>query len=151
MTDPTPEPNRALQFYEKNVEFGRKTQAEHSKWLINTLYLLHSGAIAGILIRVPPERLSPFIQPLSWFIVGIALAFVTAFAAWLNYRYFIFTYSELAARARESRSSDEPPRSTKLVALTENLALLIFFGSFACLLVGAFSTLCILKSLPPAN
>lgn len=141
-------PEGLLSSYQNALDFGRKTQADHSKWLINTLYLLHSGAIAGILSRMPLEKIPLFVGAIVWFVVGLAFAFLAGLATWANYEFYIRTYAELIKRIRRNQwKSDELPDISKFVGLSAWLALLIGFVSFICLAIGAFSTLCVLKSL----
>ena len=149
MPDSNEPPAGLLQFYESSLDFGRKTQAEHSKWLINTLYLLHSGAIAGILSRMPIERIPQFVSSLKWFVIGLALAFLAGLATWSNYDWFIRTYLELIKRIRSGqwKPDDDLPKIAKLVGLTAWIALTVGLASFACLVIGACSTLSALKSL----
>jgi hypothetical protein len=135
-------PSGLLSFYESSLDFGRKTQAEHSKWLINTLYLLHSGAIAGIVSRVSTDKLPQFVGSLKWFVFGLALAFLAGLATWSNYEFFNFTYSELIKRIRYGQwIAGDLPKSARLVAWSSYIALALGLASFFCLIIGAFLTL----------
>jgi hypothetical protein len=141
-------PPGLLQFYEASLDFGRKTQAEYSKWLINTLYLLHSGSIAGVIYRAPSDKLVQFIVPLSWFVAGVALGFLAGLATWTNYHWFNIAYSDMIKLVRRSEWQDGVlPNSVKYVAITQWLALGVGLLSFVCLIVGACSTLKILASM----
>jgi hypothetical protein len=145
-------PAGLLTFYENSLEFGRKTQAEHSKWLINTLYLLHSGAIAGILSRMPLEKIPQFVGPLKWFASGLALAFLAGLATWSNYELFNLTYSELIKRIRRSEwVPGELPNSARFVGWTAWIALGVGLASFSCLVIGAFCTLSVLSFVSQLN
>lgn len=132
MPDTSEPPVGLLPFYEASLGFGRKTQADHSKWLINTLYLLHSGAIAGLLSRLPTERIPQFVGSLNWFVIGLAFAFLAGLATWSNYEFYICAYSELIKRIRRGqwRPGDELPKSAKFVSVTVVIALA--FGLLAC-------------------
>ena len=152
MGTPDEPPAGLLTFYESSLEFGRKTQAEHSKWLINTLYLLHSGAIAGILSRMPLEKIPQFVGPLKWFASGLALAFLAGLATWSNYELFNLTYSQLIKRIRRSEwVAGDLPKSAKFVSWSAWIALAVGLASFGCLVIGAFCTLSVLNSGPQAN
>jgi hypothetical protein len=131
-----------LEFYENSLDFGRKAQSEHSKWLINTLYLLHSGSIAGLLYRVPANELGKFACSISWFIAGVAFAFLAGLGTWANYHWFNRAYSDLIQSIRRNEwQPGKRPRSANLVALTQWVALAIGFVSFGCLILGARLTL----------
>lgn len=145
----TPKPPEGLlTSYESALDFGRKTQADHSKWLINTLYLLHSGAIAGVVSRMPIEKIPLFVNSVIWFVIGLALAFLAGLATWANYDIYIRAYSEMIKRIRRDQwKPDELPKIAKFVSLSAWLALLLGLASFVCLAIGALSTLCVLKSL----
>lgn len=148
MHDANEPPAGLLQFYESSLDFGRKTQAEHSKWLINTLYLLHSGSIAGILTRAPPDKLSQFAVSLWWFVAGVALAFFAGLATWINYHWFNRTYSDLIKMIRQRHwRPNELPKSARFVAATQWAALCVGLLSFGCLLIGAGLTLNVLVTL----
>lgn len=141
-------PDNLLQFYENRLDFGQKTQADHSKWLINTLYLLHSGAIAGIISRLPIEKISQFASCLTWFAVGLAFAFLAGLATWSNYDLFNRTYLELIRRIRLNEwRSGEIPNIAKWVGVTAWLALALGLASFGCLLIGACSALSALRAV----
>lgn len=86
--------SRLFDFYENSLKQTREFQTQHSKWLINTLYLLHSGAIVGLLSKTPFEKLPQLTIPLWWFASGLSLAFLAGFATWTNYRYAINAHVE---------------------------------------------------------
>ena len=153
MTEPVQPSDGLRTYYETGLDFGRKTQAEHSKWLINTLYLLHSGAIAGILYKVPIERISNFVGSLTCFATGLALAYLTALATWINYKFYISAHIESLKTIRENRWSAEttPTKNIVLTNRTEKLALLVGIASFMCLLIGAHLAFWNLYSLTNAK
>ncbi len=141
-----------LEFYEGSLDFGRKAQAEHSKWLINTLYLLHSGSIAGIITRSPTDKLPLFVGSLSWFVGGVAFAFLAGLATWTNYFWFNRAYSDLIKSIRLLKwQAGVLPSSVKFVSWTQWLALSVGSVSFACLLIGASLTLGTLAALSSAK
>ena len=60
-----------------------RTQMEYGRWLVSTLVLLHSGALAGLLFKA--EALRPDYLVLFWiFLAGILFALSSGFATWLN-------------------------------------------------------------------
>jgi|GEM_PF-4059278 len=135
-------PKGLLEHYERNLDFGQKTQAEHGKWLINTLYLLHSGAIVALLSKVPSDSIAILAAPLKWFISGIALAFLAGLATWTNYYWLIKAYSEMISTIRSKRwRPGEFPSSVQFVSITMWIALTVGLASFFCLLAGAWTAL----------
>jgi hypothetical protein len=77
--------------YQSNFELlksARSAQIEYGRWLINTLWLMHSGAIVGLLFKAHAgEHPPPYSGALFWFVAGIVSAFVAAFAAWWNFTF----------------------------------------------------------------
>lgn len=140
-----------VKYYEATVDYARKTQSEYSRWLINTLYLLHSGAIAGILTRVPSAEVSKFIPALSWFVVGIALAFTAGMAAWTNFHWFIDHYNRVIhlCRRGEWQPPDSKPPSTVYIRSSWKVALGFVICSFCILIVGSFKALRVWSALTP--
>jgi hypothetical protein len=64
-------------------KFARGLQTSYSKWLITTLYVVHAGAITGLIFKSP--YLPPAYLPAIWcFVAGLLLASIAGFAAWVN-------------------------------------------------------------------
>ena len=53
------------------AEFARKLQSEYGKWLITTLYLVHAGAIAGLLFKHSAVAALPYLAALWLFVAGL--------------------------------------------------------------------------------
>lgn len=63
-------------------------QVGYGRWLINSLWLMHSGAIVGLIFKSSGSAPPPYLGAIWWFIAGIAFAFFAGFAAWLNFSMF---------------------------------------------------------------
>ncbi len=136
-----------LSFYENGLELGRKIQSEYSRWLINTLYLLHSGAIVGIISRAPIEKIPQYSNSLWWFVCGLALAFLTGLATWSNYELYVRAHLEVIKHIRERRwHPGQRVKAAMWTHYTTFIALAVGLASFVCLLAGAWSALHTLSS-----
>lgn len=90
-SEPETEKKHAEAAYQLHVELmksARSAQIEYGRWLINTLWLMHSGAIVGLLFKAHAgDHPPPYSGALFWFVAGIVSAFAAAFAAWWNFTF----------------------------------------------------------------
>lgn len=138
-------------YFENTLDRSSKIQAEHSKWLINTLYLLHSGAIAGILARAPVNAVSTYSCAIGWFAVGLALAFFAGLATWFNYRCMIVSCSKILGDIRTGAFTGDITKYARWPKRTEIVALVLGLTSFACLIVGTWIAYSVLTKPIPAT
>lgn len=70
------------------LKSARAAQIEYGRWLVNTLWLMHSGAIVGLVFKAHGGEHPPsYSGALFWFVAGIVSAFIAAFAAWWNFTF----------------------------------------------------------------
>lgn len=118
---------------------AKASQVEYGKWLVNTLWLMHSGSIVGLLFRTPiGAGAPPYLGALWWFVAGIVFAFGAGFAAWWNFTFAANTYSTWADY-RMLTSPEHWPKAAQPRALQVTMWIAIACGvaSVACLLGGA--------------
>ena len=120
---------------------ARTAQAEYGKWLINTLWLMHSGSIVGLLFKAhagqsPP----PYFSALWWFVAGIVLAFGAGFSAWWNFTFAAAQYEKWADH-RMLNDQKYWPKETGSSRSSITLWIAVAFGvlSVGCLLGGAWA------------
>jgi hypothetical protein len=115
-------------------------QAEYGKWMINTLYLLHGGAIAGLLAKAAPGVTPIYLSSLWWFVGGIVCSMCAALAAWWNFTFAARIYYQSADYRMLTDKAHWPkiPRSMATRA-TMILGMLAGLSSIACLVLGAYS------------
>lgn len=123
-----------------SAKLAWNAQVDYGRWIVNTLWLMHSGAVAGLLYKWDARAPLPQSTAISFFIFGIVLAFVTACAAWLN-----FSVAEHLFR-RWTYSKDDWPNvpideNTKWMKRTTYVAIGAALGSLACLVAGAVSVI----------
>jgi hypothetical protein len=133
--------------YARMINAGQRAyamQAEYGKWLINTLWLMHSGAIVGLLFKatagnVPP----PYLSSVWWFIFGIVFAFGAGFAAWWNFT-FAAVQCEKWANFRMFTDREHWPSGPidRKLMVTLWVSVGCGFASIICLIGGAASVWC---------
>lgn len=129
----------AYQSYFELMKSARSAQVEYGRWLINTLWLMHSGAIVGLLAHAgqhPPT----YSGALFWFVAGIVWAFVAAFAAWWNFTFAAVLFQSWAdvrmlhnARHWPSKKPGTGMLVTMWIALGGGIA------SIGCLVAGSIA------------
>lgn len=133
---------RAQVAYESSFELlkiARSAQVEYGRWLVNTLWLMHSGAIVGLLFKVHVGEHPPsYTAALFWFVAGIVFAFVAAFAAWWNFTFAAVFFQSWADVRMLTDSQYWPTRkSAKSLQVTMWLALAGGIASLGCLVIGS--------------
>lgn len=135
----------AKEIYERMVEasrFSAEKQADYGKWLVNTLWLMHSGAIAGLLFKASATSPPPFLGALWWFVSGIALAFAAGFAAWWNFTFAYKQYERWADPSMLNDASKWPKDTDPRITATMWVAVTCGVISVFCLLAGAAAVYC---------
>lgn len=120
------------------------TQAEYGKWLINTLWLLHSGSIVGLLFKHAGANPPPYLNALWWFVIGIILAFGSGFATWLNFTVAANVFGRVLSDPERVLKVDT--RDSCRIKLTLWLAVASGILSVACLVIGALAVWCTWKA-----
>jgi hypothetical protein len=115
---------------------ARQAQIDYGRWIVNTLWLMHSGAVAGLLAKWGGNGAIPYKESIGFFIAGIVFAFATASNAWLNFTissdiFLRFTY------AGERWSSTDVEKHWKWLKASMYVAILCVCASILCLIVGA--------------
>ncbi|MFZ5736057.1 MAG: hypothetical protein ACOY6K_04140 [Pseudomonadota bacterium] len=62
-------------------------QIDYGKWLISSLLLMHSSAIAGLIFKAGNNGAPPYLYATGWFVFGILLALASGFSAWWNFTF----------------------------------------------------------------
>jgi len=134
----------------ESIRFCATAQSEYGKWLVNTLWLMHSGALVGLLFRSPGGR-PEYLGSLWWFVIGIALAFGAGFAAWWNFTFATDLYSKWAKVSMLTNPADQPtedPVQSLKIKITMWIAVVAGVLSLCCLLGGAAAVYCNWPSSP---
>lgn len=115
-------------------------QLEYGRWLINTLWLMHSGAIVGLVFRSSGSAPPAYLGAIWCFVAGVALAFLAGFAAWCNFSIFWEQFAKWAD-VRMLTHREHWPKSDPRYSFWIRFTLLASVGcgllSLACLLGGA--------------
>ncbi len=115
---------------------AREAQINYGRWIVNTLWLMHSGSIAGLLSKWDGTNPIPHKAAVACFVAGIVFAFATASIAWFNFTiaddiFRRFTY------AGEKWSSTDVSQQWDWVKYTMYAAIVCVFLSIVCLIAGA--------------
>jgi len=84
MTEKLP-PGDLNVYWWDSAKLAWNAQVDYGRWIVNTLWLMHSGAIAGLLYKWSGQGVLPHKVAIGLFVAGILFAFGTAIAAWLNF------------------------------------------------------------------
>jgi len=130
--------------YQLNFELlksARSAQIEYGRWLINTLWLMHSGAIVGLLFKAHTGEHPPaYSAALFWFVVGIVAAFASAFAAWWNFTFAAVLFQSWAdVRMLHDPKYWHVQKPGKGMFVTMWIAMIGGLASLGCLLVGSIA------------
>jgi hypothetical protein len=136
---PTPRPD-FNGFWWDLSKSARQAQIEYGRWIVNTLWLMNSGAIAGLLIHWDGKGTVPHKVSIALFTVGIVFGFAAAAAAWLN-----FTISDDLFRrwgyAGASWASVDVEKNWKWMRRTMYAAIASVLISIGCMVAGAIVAL----------
>ena len=123
----------------ENQRAARAAQIFFTKWIINTLCLMHSGSIVALLLQAHVSgRTAP--ASLWWFVCGIVFVFGAAFAALSNFAFAVDIF-ERRGRYRvlvDPNLWPAPLRSHRLT-LTLAAAVICSVLSLVSLLGGAWA------------
>lgn len=115
---------------------AREAQINYGRWIVNTLWLMHSGAIVGFLSKWDGKSTIPNKAAVSCFVAGIVFAFATASIAWFN-----FTISDDIFRrftyAGEKWDSTDVSKHWDWLKRTMYAAIGCVLISIMCLIFGA--------------
>lgn len=120
---------------------ARASQIEYGKWLVNTLWLMHSGSIVGLLFKAhvggtPP----PYLGAIWWFVAGIVFAFGAGFSAWWNFTFSTLYFHKLADyRMLSAREFWPKPERSRHMLATMWVAIACGVLSLVCLLGGTWA------------
>lgn len=134
---------RELQDY---AEFARRLQSEYGKWLITTLWLVHAGAIAGLIFKNSSPNAPPYLPAIWAFVAGLVLALATGFCAWINFSLIEASLRKMADhRMLRWRKYWPSPTVPYKCAINGSLTLAVVFGilSVACVPIGAVLVACL--------
>lgn len=123
------------------LKSARAAQIEYGRWLVNTLWLMHSGAIVGLLFKAHSGEHPPsYSVALFWFVAGIVSAFIAAFAAWWNFTFAAVLFHSWTDVRMLSDSKYWPqPDKGKGMKVTMWIAITGGIGSLICLVVGSIA------------
>jgi hypothetical protein len=125
----------------ESAKLARTAQVDYGRWIVNTLWLMHSGAIAGLLTKWDGHSPVPYPTAITFFVAGIVLAFLTASFAWLN-----FTVSEAWFKswtyAGDKWSFKPVDKHSRWLKWTTFTCVVAVGCSIACLIGGAVCILC---------
>jgi hypothetical protein len=149
MTDDKTDPEalyreQAKLFYNQAVDRAKLSatiQADYGKWLVNTLWLMHSGAIVGLLFRATTTGRPPYFSELWWFIFGVAFAFGAGFASWWNFTFAVNQYDQWASPAILTDRTKWPITAAFKwkIRVTMWVAIVCGLLSMGCLILGALA------------
>ncbi|MER9461967.1 hypothetical protein NKI80_18875 [Mesorhizobium sp. M0387] len=118
--------------------------AEYGRWLIASLLLVHSGALFGLfsLLSNPSTQqttLQVFKAPVWCFVIGLLLALLCGFSAWINWSMHASNYQTSARYDMlwdPERWVDEP-RFARGLDVTNWACIVAGLLSAACIAIGA--------------
>ncbi|HEY0329500.1 MAG TPA: hypothetical protein VGC77_10405 [Rhodopseudomonas sp.] len=132
--------------YQSIIELRKSaysSQAEYGRWMINTLWLMHSGAIVGLLFKAHAGEHPPaYAGSLFWFVAGIVFAFIAAASAFWNFTFAAQLFHSWAD-ARMLSNLDAWPKRVKTLRFVITLWISMTGGllSLSCLVLGSISVL----------
>ena len=106
---------------------------EHAKWLLSTMMILNSGAIAGIF----QKEISHRNLLVSIFALGVLLALISGTFAWFNLQWAARYYANAAA---DILAEKEPAAYPAVILQLRTCAVCMAYGSIGCLAAGAILT-----------
>jgi hypothetical protein len=104
---------------------------EHAKWLLSTLLLINSGAIAGIFQK---DKASDYLAALCFFGGGVFFALISGVLGWFNLQLAAKYYYEISDDVLTGREIRPRPSSVNKMRF---VAVIAAFLSIGCLIVGA--------------
>lgn len=138
--------------YSLNIELlksARAAQIEYGRWLTNTLWLMHSGAIVGLFSKIGTADHPPaYWSSVFWFVAGIVFAFMSAFSSWWNFTYsakILENWADPKMLVDRGTWPQMAPALFKRVTITLYVAIGGGVASVGCLLGGSLTIWCLWK------
>jgi hypothetical protein len=116
--------------YRENFKITFDLAGEHAKWLLSTLLLLNSGAIAGIFQKDSLHTNMALIV----FALGVFFALASGILGWFNLQNAANYFAGAADDVLAGRTERHRPKS---IVQTRQLAIKSAFASVGCLILGA--------------
>ena len=117
--------------YRDNYRLAYGLMGDHAKWLLSTLLLLNSGAIAGVFQK---DEAYNHLAAVCSFGGGVFFALVAGIAGWFNLQYAAANYRGLADDVLAEREERSQPIS---IAIMRTFGIVAAIVSVACLMLGA--------------
>jgi hypothetical protein len=128
--------------YENLLEMRRlafTAQADHGKWLISSIFLMHGAAIGGLAFKAGTSGAPTYLNAISWFVLGLTFALASGFSTWCNFSLAAEQYHEWAKPNMIVNRAYWPSDTARdfRIKLTKWLAIIFGFCSVFCLIAGA--------------
>jgi len=109
------------------------TQSAYGRWIFNVLWLVHSGALAGLIAAKATGKLGDHTNwnALGPFVLGIVFAIAASFAMWWSFSYAV-------KEVHEAIRQDRWPEWSNKSMWTYNVAALFGIVSLLCLAGGSY-------------
>jgi hypothetical protein len=141
---------QAYEFYNAmraSHDASARLTAEYGKFLIVSLFTIHTGAIVGLLALVGNSGgslsivIKTVLGPLWFFVIGLSLCMLCAFTTWKNWYYLECQYNELASPKYLNDPNqfpwDQKTSFSCKIEIAYWLSILLGFLSFFCMIGGA--------------
>lgn len=120
-----------------------EVSANYGRWLLNSLFLMHGGALFGMFtflgpVAREPEKIALYAGTIWWFVLGLLCAMLSGFFAWLNWSYLADDYDHMADYRMlwDAQAWVRKPKHTLAMPITNYSSILFGFLSGLCI-VGA--------------
>jgi hypothetical protein len=117
--------------YRENAKIAFDLAGEYAKWLLSTLLILNSGAIAGIFQK---DAAHLYLVSVCLFAAGVFFALASGCIGWFNLQFAASYYEDACSRVLARQAELAVPNSVKL---TVKMAIIAAFLSIGCLALGA--------------
>jgi hypothetical protein len=114
-----------------NYKLAYALMGEHAKWLLSTLLLLNSGAIAGVFQK---DLTNKHLLAICLFGCGVLCALIAGAAGWFNLQYAAGYYRGLAEDVLANKQERPPPTS---ITRMRTFAIFATIASIICLALGS--------------
>jgi hypothetical protein len=116
--------------HRENFKITFDLAGEYAKWILSTLLLLNSGAIAGIFQK---DLSHAYGVSLYFFAAGVISALISGIAGWFNLQGAAVWYHSAATAVLAGKDEHARPKS---IDRNRKYALLAAFSSIGCLGLG---------------
>lgn len=117
--------------YRENFKIAFDLAGAYARWLLSTLLILNSGAIAGIFQK---DAAHAYLISICLFAFGVFFALASGITGWFNLQIAASYYENSGSRVLTRQAELPMPRS---VRLTAKIAIIAAFFSIGCLALGA--------------